>query len=127
MTFNPAYSISLNNVLKVSSGNGLISFATGLGLGIVVTSTTPFTMISTYNVALIDATVGAFLVNLPPAASYPGITYWIKKIDPSVNAVTIDANGAETIDGALTYVLTTKNKYVVIVNDGGSWQVIGNN
>ncbi len=125
--FDPAYFISLNGVLKVQSGNGLISFGTGIGLGIVVTSTTPFLMTSVYNVALIDSTVGAFIVDLPAAASYPGITYWIKKIDASINAVTITPNGTETIDGAATYVLTAKNKYVVILCDGGSWQIVGNN
>ena len=76
-------------------------------------------------VILADATSGAFSVTLPPVAEVPGRRYAIKKTDASVNAVTIDGSGAETIDGAATVVLSTRWDFRSIVSDGSAWFVEG--
>lgn len=76
---------------------------------------------------LCDATTASFTVTLPAAASNASKIYVIKKIDASVNTVTVDPNASETIDGSLTYVLSTQYKYVVIQCNGTAWYVIGNN
>jgi len=49
-----------------------------------------------------DATGGAFSITLPAVSA--GLQYTIKKTDASANAVTIDANASEEIDGELTQV-----------------------
>lgn len=87
-------------------------------------STTPVTLDQLHRTVLSDATGGARVVNLPSAASSTQRTYTIKKIDASVNTVTIDASGAETIDGALTHVLTTQYQSVRIQSNGTSWSII---
>jgi hypothetical protein len=50
-----------------------------------------------------------------------------KKQGGSVNIVTIDCNGAETIDAAATYTLQTIHKYVTIRSDGANWRIVANN
>src|SRR5689334_22745500 len=54
-----------------------------------------------------DASGGAMTVNLPANATlYDGWECLVVKTDSSANTVTIDGNGADTINGALTLVLT---------------------
>ncbi len=77
-----------------------------------------------------DATLGAITVNLPTAASAyntnfgVGIIYSIKKIDASVNTVTVDANGAETIDGSATQVIAVQYTSITIQSNGTSWDIL---
>lgn len=71
-----------------------------------------------------DATAGAFVITLPAAALVPGKKYTIKKVDVSGNAVTIDANAAELIDGALTKVLAAAYATATIQSNGVSWDVL---
>jgi hypothetical protein len=68
-----------------------------------------------------NATSAAFTVTLPAAASYLGKVYTVRKIDASGNAVTIDGNGAETIDGAATQSLSSQWQYLTIRSDGVAW------
>ena len=72
-----------------------------------------------------DATGAAFTITLPAAASSTGLELTFKKIDVSGNAVTIDGNASETIDGATTYALTTQYQKVTIICDGTNWLIIG--
>lgn len=69
---------------------------------------------------LCDATSGAFTITLPPAAQIPNRIIHIKKVD-AVNNVTVDGNGSETIDGALTETLSTQYEVLTVVSDGSNW------
>lgn len=84
-------------------------------------TTTPTTLNETHRTALVDATGGAIIINLPTAASSRYRAYTIKKVDASVNTVTIDGSGAETIDGAATVVLTLQWERVTIQSNGTAW------
>lgn len=90
---------------------------------------TTLTLDNDSEVVIVDATAGAVTVNLPAAGTVQGKVYTIKKKDSSGNAVTVDPNSTETIDGASTYVLNAQYKYVTIIaqNSGNSWWVIANN
>lgn len=90
------------------------------------TATTPAAL-GLDGVLLVTTGAGAFTVNLPSSVGLSGAIYTVKKIDAGAGQVTIDGSGAETIDGALTYVLAAINKYVTIVSDTVNWQVIANN
>ena len=69
-----------------------------------------------------DATSGAFAVTLPIALEQAGRVILIKKIDVSVNAVTVTRSGSDTIDGATTYVLSSRWDAVELISDGvTSW------
>lgn len=87
-----------------------------------VTGTT--TAASTDRTILVDATSGAVTINLPAASSVVGIEYIVKKIDGSVNAVTIDGNGSETIDGATTKVLNSQWEITKLQATSGGWYII---
>ena len=70
-----------------------------------------------------DATSGAFSVFLPTAASMPDTPITVKKVDASGNAVTIDGNGSETIDGATTKTLAAQYDSMTVVSDGTTWHI----
>jgi hypothetical protein len=74
-------------------------------------------------VLLCDATSNAITVDLPTAAANT-TTFHIKKTDSSANAVTIDGNGAQTIDGGTTAVLSVQNESITLVSDGSNWFIL---
>jgi hypothetical protein len=45
-------------------------------------------------------------------------------LDSSGNAVTVDGNGAETINGAATKALSTQYETVHIMSDGANWIIL---
>jgi hypothetical protein len=83
----------------------------------ITTITADYT-ISDQGVILGDATGGNITVTMLAAQLIKGVQYMIKKIDSSVNTVTIDGNGSETIDGATTLVLSTQYDSAIIISDG---------
>lgn len=73
---------------------------------------------------LCDATSAAFTVTLPAAATAgDGFVVAVKKTDSSANAVTIDGDGAETIDGSTTRLLAVQNESVILICDGSDWSI----
>lgn len=74
----------------------------------------------------VDATSGAVTITLLPAATAgDGFEITVKKTDASANAVTVDADGAELIDGAATYVLSLQYQSVRVRCDASGWHVVG--
>jgi len=75
-------------------------------------------------VILADATAGSITVTLPDVESATDRTYYIKKTDASGNAVTVDGNASETIDGATTNVLSAQFDSIQVVSNGTEWFII---
>ncbi len=73
---------------------------------------------------LVNAGAAPVTVNLPAAAAHRNRVLNIKKTDSTANAVTIDGNGAETIDGAATTTLTTQWQSKTLLCDGTTWFLI---
>jgi hypothetical protein len=90
----------------------------------VLTKTAAYTVEEDDDLVLCNATGAAFTVTLPSAVSFEGRQFMVKKIDASANAVTVDGNGAETIDGAATLSLATQWAKVHLVSDGANWQTV---
>lgn len=97
------------------------------------TSTVALLKTTTYTIAiadrgktiLADASGGAFTINLPPAAiAGDKFKVIIKKIDNSINAVTIDPNASETIDTRTTYLLYDYFDFIEVHCDGSNWFVV---
>lgn len=102
----------------------LIRTLNGAGYaGTVATKTGAYTATVSDFLILCDATSGAFTVTLPAASTQKGLMLTIKKIDSSANAVTIDGNAAETIDGAATVSLASQYNSRTIVSSGANWHV----
>lgn len=70
-----------------------------------------------------DATGAAFTVTLPAVASCTGRRYCFKRLNSGANAVTLDGNGSETIDGATTYVLSAQWASATLFCDGTQWLI----
>jgi len=89
-----------------------------------VTKTANYTAAITDHAIFCDATSGAITITLPSASPAQGREYHIKKIDSSTNTVTIDGNGSQTIDGALTQVIIFQYDSVMIKADGSNWFIL---
>lgn len=84
----------------------------------------PYTASVTDFLILCDATSGAITVALPTAASNVGRIYVIRKTDTSGNAVTIDPDASETINGVATWDITRATETLTIQSDGSNWRII---
>ena len=90
----------------------------------VVTTGLDTTLTEFYRTVEVDASGANRTITLPTAVSARFRKYTIKKIDATANTVTVDADGAETIDGALTVVLTTQWQSVTVQSNGVSWIIV---
>jgi hypothetical protein len=84
-----------------------------------------YTATNADTVILCDATGGAFTITLPAVAGVSGGGYFkefvIVKVDASANAITVDGNGAETIDGSATTTVVAQYDSLAIVGNGDAW------
>ncbi len=101
-------------------------FINGVDISQAVTNTitTGTTLTRSYRTVLCNATDASFTVTLPASANSKYQIYEIKKIDSTGNAVTIDGNAAETIDGDTTKSLNLQNESITIQSNGISWYII---
>jgi len=74
------------------------------------------------DVITVDASGGVVTVELPAIAGITGRRYQIKCID-STNVVTIDGDGAETIDGSATVTLVQYDSLVVVAGSS-EWHIM---
>lgn len=92
----------------------------------VKTVTSNYTVNVVDNTILVNAASGPITVTLISAAWTPN-SYTVKKTDTSANAVTVAAQGGQTIDGVSTYTLGTPYQSVTVVppgGNGGNWNVV---
>ena len=75
---------------------------------------------------LCDSSSNAITINLPAASDSDDRIFYIKDKGGAAgtNNITIDPNGSETIDGALTLVINSNYGNVQIVCDGSNWFTI---
>lgn len=95
----------------------------GLKVKSIVVGDSPYTA-AAETVILADATGGAITVALPALSGVAGRIYHVKKIDATANTVTLDASGAENIDGITTQVLTTQYQSFMIFAGPSEWSII---
>ena len=104
-------------------GTGPYTFPGGISRPIRTANTTTNVTTSDHTI-LGNAAGGAMTANLPTAASASGHQFTIKKIDSSANAVTIDGDGSETIDGATTVAITLQWESVTVQSNGTAWYIL---
>jgi hypothetical protein len=83
----------------------------------VSTKTTTYTTTTTDDVILADAAGGAFTITLHAASTWTK-TLTVKRINSGGNAVTLDGNASETIDGATTRALSQQYESVTLASNG---------
>lgn len=89
----------------------------------VTNKTTTYTSTATDDILTADAAGGAFTITLHAASTWTK-TLTIKRINSGANAVTVDANASETIDGALTRVLGQQYESVTLASTGTNIVII---
>ena len=91
---------------------------------------TPTTVSATYTMVDSDAMIlakadgGPLTVFLLPAVGREGREVVVKKIDSSTNAVLIDADSTETIDGSTTTSLAVQHEGRHLKSDGTNWRAL---
>ena len=107
----------------ISAGSRLTYLANGSSSGLTLAYTA---VTSAYVVQqadfVVDCTTGTFTVTLPTADGIVGKQFVVKNSGTGV--ITVDGDGSETIDGALTFILSTKGESIWVVSDGANWKVI---
>lgn len=108
---------------KTATTAGAAASSSSTNAVVVETVTsTPHTAADPNVIFVDDDTIGgAATVNLPAVTA--NAKYTIKKMG-STGAVTIDADGAETIDGGLTAVLTMQYESITLIGDGTEWNIV---
>jgi hypothetical protein len=88
-----------------------------------VAKTTTYTVTADDDYIACSTAGGAWTLTLPTAVGVAGKTYTFKKTTSDTNALTVDGDSAETINGSATYTLYFINDSVTIYSDGTNWQV----
>ena len=109
-----------------SSSNVVAAMEGGVrGVRTIDDTDSPYTVVATDSVLVCDTTGGAITVNLPAAADVPGQQLTVKKVSGGVNAVTLDGNGAEEIDGSTTNAdVDAQYDVLTIICDGTQWLIL---
>ncbi len=94
----------------------------GLGSGNVITLTGNYIATNSSSYILCDTASVAITVTLPLASSAEGFVLTVKNID-GANNVTVQAQGAETIDGSATDTLANLSA-AGYLSDGSNWFVV---
>jgi hypothetical protein len=86
------------------------------------TATENVTLNNNHGAVILCGAAGAITLTLPAAAT--ARKCHLTFINKSGNAVTIDANGSETIDGSLTIQLSSVRSSVTLLTDGTEWFIV---
>ena len=92
--------------------------------GPVTTVTNNYTITDNDYVILVDATASPVTVVLPTAVGRDGRIFEVKRISTNANTVTLDGDGAETIDNSATQVYTLPYVSLTVYSDGSNWWII---
>ncbi len=83
------------------------------------------TLDESHQVVGVDASGGALTITLGAIATFDqGREFTIKKNDSSTNIITVDADGAETIDGSTTFTLANQHDSVTVVRGSSEWEIL---
>ena len=112
------------------SGDGTLDTSTGVltisKIGGVPVSSNYVAKTGTYTAGasdfVINCTANTFTVTLPTAVGIAGKQYCVKNTGSGV--ITVDADGAETIDGQANKILSVQYESVWVISTGANWIII---
>ncbi len=111
-----------SNSAAPTSGLGVVGETKLTGLNTAITTkTADYTALTTDHTILVDATSNNVTITLPTAVGNSRL-YTIKRIDGSVNTVTIATTSSQTIDGSTTYTgLLTQYQTVAVQSNSSHY------
>jgi len=101
---------------------GAISATAAVTFAITSTASSTLTLDDTHY-TVVGTLAGAQIFTLPTAVGIAGRIYNIKKTGAS-GTLTVDGDGAETIDGAATFAMAAQYDKVTVQSDGANWIII---
>lgn len=106
------------NVTRAKLAQGAIARANASS------KTSSYTLVDDDDILNGDATSGALTFTLPPVSGRTGKRYTIRKTDSSTNAVIIDGDGSEQVEGAANYELLNAGELVTVLCTGTDWIIV---
>ena len=103
--FNIAYHVTVRNVKGVPDT-------------LALSSGSPYALSSIYGTILITTGAGAYTLDLPPAALFPGLRYTVIKVDSGAGAVAVTPYSGDTIEGGGAKSLASQYAKIIVVSDG---------
>lgn len=97
---------------------------TGFHSAITTKTDTDYTATINDDTILVSTGATTRTINLAAASTLTGKIYHIKKIDSGSGGVILDGNGSETIDSALTAVITAQYESITFQSDGMQWWIL---
>jgi hypothetical protein len=83
-----------------------------------------YTATASDHMIFVNAGQSSITLSLPTAVGIAGRQYIIKRVDGNgQNQVTVDPNGSQTIEGAVTKSIENQNS-IVIVSDNSNWWIV---
>lgn len=111
--------------LKADSAqtNG-VTWASVAGSALAVTTKTTTYTATTSDDVILCTSASAWTLTLYAASGNSGKILTIKKTSSDTNAITIDGNASETIDGATTTTIDSQYETLKIICDGTNWHIL---
>ncbi len=105
-------------IVHLTRGGTVISSVTAVKTG-------AYTTLKTDRLVLVDSSGGVITITLAPAADMTGKHQAVKMVGTGTNAVTLDGNASETIDGSTTDAnLDAQYDVTDMMSDGSNWHIM---
>ena len=112
------------HVQQVDNTGVGVALEAQISLPIETVTASSDTLDGTNHTVLCDCTSNAITINLPAISGITGRIYNIKKTDSTINAVTVDGSGSETIDGGLTAIINNQYESIQLQVSASEWSII---
>jgi hypothetical protein len=106
-----------------AQANG-VTWASVAGSALAVTTKTTTYTATTSDDVILCTSGSAWTLTLYAASGNSGKTLTIKKTSSDTNAITIDGNASETIDGVTTTTINSQYETLKIICDGSNWHIV---
>tara|TARA_R100000808_G_C2113053_1_gene126558 strand:+ start:201 stop:689 length:489 start_codon:yes stop_codon:yes gene_type:complete len=111
-----------NEMFVVTASGCQIKGGVSYKLTSVTNSESPYTVVMTDHVLLVNSSGGAVTINLPPTNEIPGRELIIKDAGSSAasNNITINCNGSDGMQGQSSRDIFENKGFVQLISNGGS-------